>query len=352
MTQFILIPTISENQTNSELLTVYSDFTVGPLSNQDKEALDKHRSLTINPIKEWGLSRQGTKAVDSVRRLQLSKGQKIEWLEELRLYCSGKCEGNSIELGFALAMLLHKRHGDLEIIATGSLGGTGDTVLVEPVSEIGEKLSLILQEQRAGRFKGKTIVFTPLYDTNNFKTSERDEVVDLRMQGIEVVPIQYLGDALEYLNPSINDPYLGLRTFGRQDKDLFFGRQKEIQEAIGLFGQQTGDKHHCRWLQLEGNSGVGKSSLVNAGLLPLIEQGKLQERTGYKKWRILDYRVPGERPLSRLAIVIANLTGSSSAKELRKMEKDERELSLILKSHIAENMAYLLVTDVTQHYQY
>ena len=37
-----------------------------------------------------------------------------------------------------------------------------------------------------------------------------------------------------------------------------------------------------RWLEINGNSGSGKSSLMNAGLLPLVDQGWLWPRTGFE----------------------------------------------------------------------
>lgn len=85
-------------------------------------------------------------------------------------------------------------------------------------------------------------------------------------------------------------PFLGLSAFGRGDARLFFGRRKETLEALACLGdqQQTNPEHvraggeaYYRWLQIEGNSGAGKSSLVNAGMLPMIEQGALWARTGF-----------------------------------------------------------------------
>jgi hypothetical protein len=73
-------------------------------------------------------------------------------------------------------------------------------------------------------------------------------------------------------------PFLGLSTFGRKDAKLFFGRRNETLKALASLGnkrQTNPDNPHqnrgsayIRWLQIEGNSGSGKSSLVNAGMLP------------------------------------------------------------------------------------
>ena len=62
-----------------------------------------------------------------------------------------------------------------------------------------------------------------------------------------------------------NSPYPGLRPFGRTEADVFFGREEQVK---GL------DKklHATRFTAVVGSSGCGKSSLVQAGLLPHLER--------------------------------------------------------------------------------
>lgn len=63
------------------------------------------------------------------------------------------------------------------------------------------------------------------------------------------------------------NPYVGPRPFEPQDRELFFGRDHEIREIRSLIIAH-------RTLLLYSQSGVGKSSLLNAGLIPfLIEDG-------------------------------------------------------------------------------
>ena len=103
-------------------------------------------------------------------------------------------------------------------------------------------------------------------------------------------------------------PYLGLTAFSQAESHLFFGRRREIREALGHIGRAvTGlpDSPPCYWLQVEGNSGAGKSSLVKAGLLPVFSDVKasqgLMQQTGMKNWKIIDPIMPGKHPLDRLA---------------------------------------------------
>ncbi|MCI0529034.1 MAG: hypothetical protein L0Y56_16475, partial [Nitrospira sp.] len=73
------------------------------------------------------------------------------------------------------------------------------------------------------------------------------------------------------LAPELPDalcPYLGLEAFQEGNHDLFFGRQRLIEELLDKL------KEH-RLLPVVGSSGAGKSSLVLAGLLPALRASRL-----------------------------------------------------------------------------
>lgn len=59
------------------------------------------------------------------------------------------------------------------------------------------------------------------------------------------------------------EPYVGLRAFRRADAVRFFGRERDAAELVRLW-------HANRLTVLHGPPGVGKSSLVAAGLLPRL----------------------------------------------------------------------------------
>lgn len=61
-------------------------------------------------------------------------------------------------------------------------------------------------------------------------------------------------------------PYLGLRYFRRKDAPLFFGRTPEILTFFGLVKSPG-----VRIIRLYGNSGVGKSSFLAAGVVARLE---------------------------------------------------------------------------------
>lgn len=154
-------------------------------------------------------------------------------------------------------------------------------------------------------------------------------------------------------------PYIGLDAFDAKRAHLFFGRRQETLEALACLGDQTGTSpdvvrsaagKYVRWLQVEGNSGAGKSSLVNAGVLPMIEGGALWASTGYEHWRVLGSTTPGGDPVERLAEVLEHgLVGDPAQRDLsarrRRLAEDERHLAALLRNYRTPDTAYLLVVD-------
>lgn len=132
---------------------------------------------------------------------------------------------------------------------------------------------------------------------------------------------------------------MGLSAFGKQDAPLFFGCRQETLKALEGLGyqqlihpqksQRTSEDKYYRWLQIEGNSGSGKSSLVSAGMLPLIEQGFLLERTGFTQWRILGPMMPGKTPLEQG--LIGDPARRDSLGRLKQLKEDTRALAFAIK---------------------
>ncbi len=60
-------------------------------------------------------------------------------------------------------------------------------------------------------------------------------------------------------------PYRGMQKFSEEHKNLFFGRTKPIDEIFDLLKNN-------RLTVIFGRSGIGKSSLLNAGLLPKLRE--------------------------------------------------------------------------------
>lgn len=86
-------------------------------------------------------------------------------------------------------------------------------------------------------------------------------------------------------------PYPGLRPYGRRDADYFFGRETQTRRLR----EKLADN---RLVAVVGRSGCGKSSLVLAGLIPLLrkEAGSGTEQA----WQIATFRPRGQ-PIAELA---------------------------------------------------
>jgi hypothetical protein len=110
-----------------------------------------------------------------------------------------------------------------------------------------------------------------------------------------MLPVPAMGD-----NPALSKgrPFAGLRPFDRADAQFFFGREDHVYALYRLFD-------FSRFIAVVGSSGSGKSSLVRAGLLPLLEQSP-------QGWRTVTLR-PGDRPLRSLAAALEQLAEETNA---------------------------------------
>ncbi|CAD5369783.1 WD-40 repeat protein [Rubrivivax sp. A210] len=89
-------------------------------------------------------------------------------------------------------------------------------------------------------------------------------------------------------------PYIGLRPFDEADQRLFFGREEQISTVLTLLEDDA-------FLAVVGSSGSGKSSLVRAGLVPLVREGFL---LGCARWQVAIAK-PGNHPFEALAEALA-----------------------------------------------
>ena len=96
---------------------------------------------------------------------------------------------------------------------------------------------------------------------------------------------------------SPTQPYPGLRPFDFGDEDYFFGRDAQIR---GLRQKLSSS----RLIAVVGRSGCGKSSLVRAGLIPLL---RAENDAGeVRSWRIAMFRPQG-RPIKELVADLLRL---------------------------------------------
>ncbi|MEA5515899.1 eIF2A-related protein [Nodularia sp. UHCC 0506] len=97
-------------------------------------------------------------------------------------------------------------------------------------------------------------------------------------------------------------PYRGLRAFGEEDAQYFYGREVVVQQLISDLAQKS-------FIAVVGSSGSGKSSVVQAGLIAQLRRGKLLP--GSEDWWMRSFR-PGTNPLQALS---RRLVDSGTEKE-------------------------------------
>jgi WD40 repeat protein len=90
------------------------------------------------------------------------------------------------------------------------------------------------------------------------------------------------------------NPFPGLRSFDIWENHLFFGRDEQVDTLLRKLAT-----HH--FVCVVGTSGSGKSSLVRAGLLPVLYGGFLADAGS--SWRVAVFR-PGSDPLHNLAAAL------------------------------------------------
>jgi len=127
--------------------------------------------------------------------------------------------------------------------------------------------------------------------------------------------------------PELENPYKGLRAFTEADAADFFGRQTLIQDLLTLLSEANdplaGSKQDlARFLAVVGPSGSGKSSVVRAGLIPVLREGGLPDS---EKWFVVEM-LPGAHPLEELEAALLRVAVNPPESLLAQLKEDERGL--------------------------
>ncbi|TLS43932.1 hypothetical protein FE633_23180 [Streptomyces montanus] len=106
-------------------------------------------------------------------------------------------------------------------------------------------------------------------------------------------------------------PYRGLASYRQQDARWFFGRERSTDALVAQLraAETTGGL-----VMLVGASGAGKSSLLNAGLVPALRSGALNDDEDGRAGDVLQL-VPGVDPLAELTRRIPELASVVSPAE-------------------------------------
>ena len=150
-----------------------------------------------------------------------------------------------------------------------------------------------------------------------------------------------LREALEQLVPTARaecipegNPYRGLLPFGAEHRALFFGRSTEIGTLLERLRSES-------FLVIAGDSGVGKSSLCRAGVLPLVSEGALG---GGRVWSQVDF-VPGRSPLSAIASALAPALHTSEEQLASRVRAEPSTLGRDLGKQLGDTRGMMIFID-------
>jgi len=153
--------------------------------------------------------------------------------------------------------------------------------------------------QREQRSRLPTFLVSAMWVEFQKSTDEEDGYHRLKCGIRGVAPGPSMGEALF----EGECPYRGLQVFDADHARFFFGRDAEVDWILDRLAEDFGTHQEGRFLGVVGASGSGKSSLVRAGLIPAIREGR--SRSGKSlpdstEWPIVTLK-PGTDPLKALA---------------------------------------------------
>jgi WD40 repeat protein/DNA-binding SARP family transcriptional activator/tRNA A-37 threonylcarbamoyl transferase component Bud32 len=130
------------------------------------------------------------------------------------------------------------------------------------------------------------------------------------------------------------NPYKGLHPFTEADAADFFGRAQLVDELIAAMAQR-------RLVAVVGPSGIGKSSVVRAGLVPALRSGAL---AGSDQWLITDM-VPGADPFEEMASALLRVAAHRPADLAAQLTADPEGVIALLGDMLPPGSRLLVVVD-------
>ena len=130
------------------------------------------------------------------------------------------------------------------------------------------------------------------------------------------------------------NPYKGLRAFDESDAEDFFGRDSLVAELVAAVAEHP-------LVAVVGPSGIGKSSVVKAGLVPALRSGAL---AGSESWVFSDM-LPGRYPFEELAAALLRVAVAHPGGLVEELARDDVGIRRVVKHVLPPESELLLVVD-------
>ena len=157
---------------------------------------------------------------------------------------------------------------------------------------------------------------------------------DERFASVADLLVQLEGLRRGAAGSSQDNPYRGLQAFQGEHRLLFFGRDAEVQGVLELLRTRG-------LVVVAGDSGVGKSSLCRAGVLPDVLAGALE---GGRRWACVTV-VPGARPAEALADAIATQLGLEPVALLEQILAEPAQACRVVQRAVPPDAGLLVFVD-------
>jgi WD40 repeat protein len=126
------------------------------------------------------------------------------------------------------------------------------------------------------------------------------------------------------------NPFKGLRAFTEADSADFFGRERLVDRLVEVLAT-TGTEG--RIAAVVGPSGIGKSSVVRAGLLPALRRGAV---AGSDRWFVATM-LPGRDPFDELAAALLRVATRAPDNMMGQLSEDHRGIARVVKAIAPED---------------
>jgi WD40 repeat protein/serine/threonine protein kinase len=145
-------------------------------------------------------------------------------------------------------------------------------------------------------------------------------------------------------NPGIRDtthiknPYKGLLAFQEGDANDFFGREALIGQIINRLKEKNSAKGYERFLAVVGPSGIGKSSVVQAGLIPALRDGLLKDS---ENWFIVQIE-PDDKPISNVQAALLSIARTPPDNLHERLYTDTQSLTWAINTVLPDTTSELV----------